>query len=149
MTSFFDQSAQTALLNLPSAGPGTAKQSITCLFAGLKGKRLFIECQEKPPLSAPLSIEYGDSLFLGEVVNLINRGNGSWQAEIKVEQILSGLQSLIALRSRLLGENARAGRSSANSVFCRWLTVPWINPICCKLDAAESLGFWRRRPARS
>ncbi len=108
VTSIFDPSAQTALLNLPSTGSGSPKRSITCLFGGVEGKRLFLECQEKPPVSAALSVEYGDALFLGEVIHLVCRSGNSWQAEIRVEQVLSGLQSLMALRSRLLGENVRA-----------------------------------------
>jgi hypothetical protein len=37
---------------------------------------------------------------------LCSKINNLWKVEIKVEQILTGLQSLVALRSRLLYENA-------------------------------------------
>lgn len=62
-----------------------------------------IEAPEAVAISTPVSVEYDDSLFLGEVVRCAQLGN-SWMVDIKVEQILSGLQSLMALRARLLSE---------------------------------------------
>jgi hypothetical protein len=55
-------------------------------------------------LSTALSIEHEDNLFLGEVVACAAQAPGVYKMEIKIEQILTGLHSLMALRSRLLGE---------------------------------------------
>jgi hypothetical protein len=73
------------------------------MFQGMHGKRLTLETNECLPSSRAVSVEYDDSLFLGEVVSCVGSEN-SWNVEIKVEQILNGLQSLLALRSRLLSE---------------------------------------------
>jgi hypothetical protein len=70
----------------------------------MEGKRLTLEAQERPPVSAAVSVECNDALFLGEVIRSTPENNGYWRAEVKVEQILTGLQSLMNLRSRLLGE---------------------------------------------
>ena len=73
------------------------------MFQGLHGKRLTLETNEPLPSSKVISVEYDDSLFLGEVVSCVSSEN-SWSVEVKVEQILNGLQSLLNLRSRLLSE---------------------------------------------
>ena len=70
----------------------------------MQGKRLLLETEQTLPISQAVTVEYNDALFLGEVIFCANI-NQSWKVEIKVEQVLSGLQSLIALRSRLLCEN--------------------------------------------
>lgn len=43
-------------------------------------------------------------MFLGEVVSARSLPHGYWQVDVQVEQVLSGLQSLLALRCQLLGE---------------------------------------------
>ena len=75
----------------------------------MQGKRLILEVSEPLPASAAVTVEYNDALFLGEVL-ICRETNGLCKVEIKVEQILTGLQSLIALRSRLLGENTLQSR---------------------------------------
>ena len=70
----------------------------------MRGKRLILESSAPLPVSTAVTVEYNDTLFLGEVL-ICCKVNGLWKVEIKVEQILTGLQSLVALRSRLLCEN--------------------------------------------
>jgi hypothetical protein len=50
------------------------------------------------------SVECNDTLFLGEVIASVSGANGSWRVEVKVEQIVTGLESLMKLRSHLLSE---------------------------------------------
>lgn len=90
-------------------------QSIPCLYEEMQGKRLFLEAYQTLPISQAVTVEYSDALFLGEVVFCTNI-NQSCKIEIKVEQVLSGLQSLIALRSRLLCENVSRPLRSAEAV---------------------------------
>ena len=73
------------------------------MFQGMHGKRLTLETSEGLPAGKVISVEYDDTLFLGEVVSCAGSEH-SWGVEVKVEQILNGLQSLLALRSRLLSE---------------------------------------------
>ena len=75
-----------------------------CSFQGSEGKRLSLQASEPVPVSSAVSVEFNDVLFLGEVVACTGEVNRACNVEIKVEQVLSGLQSLMALRSRLLGE---------------------------------------------
>jgi hypothetical protein len=70
----------------------------------MHGKRLIVDAIEQIPVFAPVSVEFDDSLFLGDVVSCSKSQDG-WNLEIKVEQVLSGLQSLMALRAGLLGES--------------------------------------------
>jgi len=92
---------QSATIKFSSKG---ISQSIPCLYGEMQGKRLLLETEQTLPISQAVTVEYNDALFLGEVIFCANI-NQSWKVEIKVEQVLSGLQSLIALRSRLLCEN--------------------------------------------
>lgn len=76
-----------------------------CTVQGMQGKRLLLEAGQRLSTSAAVSIEYNDAMFLGEVIVCSSNEEGSWHVEVKVEQILTGLQSLVGLRSRLLGES--------------------------------------------
>ena len=70
----------------------------------MDGKRLCLDSPERIGLGTPISVEYNDAMFLGEVSLCKARGDGNFQVEVYVEQILTGLQSLIALRAGLLGD---------------------------------------------
>ncbi len=70
----------------------------------MQGKRLKLETTERLAISTPVSVEYNDALFLGEVLACRSEEAGGFQLDIQVEQILTGLQSLMGLRERLLGE---------------------------------------------
>lgn len=77
----------------------------------MQGKRLILEATDSIPVSAPVAVECEDAMFLGEVVAVVGL-NGRYHVEIAVEQVLSGLQSLMALRAQLLGEGISAPRST-------------------------------------
>ena len=49
-------------------------------------------------------MKFEDALYLGEVI-ASNAVDGTWQLDIHVEQILSGLASLVALRNQLMSES--------------------------------------------
>jgi hypothetical protein len=102
-TSFGDHS-QSALLKIPSGEPNGAKHEIPCTFEGMEGKNLRLEAPERISISAPVSVEYSDAMFLGEVIGCQRSTGGVWELHIKVNQILTGLQSLCVLRAQLLGE---------------------------------------------
>jgi hypothetical protein len=91
-------------MQVPIQGIHGAKRSIPCVFQGMEGRRAILEAGEALAVSTALSIEYEDKLFLGEVVICTAQSPGLYRLEIKVEQILTGLQSLMNLRARLLGE---------------------------------------------
>jgi hypothetical protein len=70
----------------------------------MEGKRLALETSERIAPSTTVSIEYNDALFLGDVMSCTHKNADFWSLEVRVEQVLSGLQSLMALRAGLLGE---------------------------------------------
>lgn len=79
----------------------------------MQGKRLILEVSAPVPAFTAVTVEYNDALFLGEVITCAEV-NGLCKVEVKVEQILTGLQSLIALRARLLGENTAQSLGTAS-----------------------------------
>jgi hypothetical protein len=102
VTSYPDE-PRPAVIQLPSSVPGGGKRSADCLFLGIEGKRLVIDAYEPVAVSTVISVEYEDTMFLGEVITC-NRNQDFFHLEIKVEQVLNGLQSLMALRAQLLNE---------------------------------------------
>jgi hypothetical protein len=52
-----------------------------------------------------LSVEHSDVLFVGEVIGSERSENNFWNTRIKVKHTLTCLQSLVRLRSALLGES--------------------------------------------
>jgi hypothetical protein len=94
-----------ATIQIPSAGSGEMER-IPCVFRGVEDKRLSLVSNGRVPAFTPVSVEYDDALFLGEVVACTEDVTHAWHVEIKVEQILTGLQSLMNLRASLLGEPA-------------------------------------------
>jgi hypothetical protein len=104
VTTSFGEHPQSAILKIPSGEPNGSKHEIPCAFEGMDGKTLRLEAPERISISAPVSVEYSDAMFLGEVVGCKSGTGGAWELNIKVDQILTGLQSLCALREQLLGE---------------------------------------------
>ncbi len=99
-----DTNSETAVLTLTSSDFSGRARSMPCLFRGIEGNRLTVDSEERVPLSAVVSVERNDVLLLGEVITSVPVANGSWRSEVKVEQTLTGLQSLMNLRSHLVGQ---------------------------------------------
>lgn len=102
MSTSFQDHPQSATIQVP-IGNG-AKRSVPCSFERLEGKHLTVQTGQAIAPFTVLSIEHEDNLFLGEVVACATPSTDVYLIEIKIEQILTGLHNLMALRSRLLGE---------------------------------------------
>ncbi len=75
-----------------------------CTLGEFTGKRLSVTSRDRVPPFTAVHIEHDDKLLLGEVLACSHNVDDSWNLEVKVEQVLTGLQSLMTLRARLLGE---------------------------------------------
>jgi hypothetical protein len=89
-----------------------ANAGMPCLIADKQGNRLTLETNVCVPPFSPATVEYDDAMFLGEVVTS-REENGGFTLEIKIEQVLSGLGSLMALRSHLLADSVAHPASSS------------------------------------
>ncbi|HEX7359432.1 MAG TPA: hypothetical protein VF283_02970 [Bryobacteraceae bacterium] len=105
MTSPFADHLQSATIQIPSDPSGT-RRTVLCAVQEADRRRLVLEAEERIAASTALSVEYNDAMFLGEVMVCSPTGDNTWKIELKIEQILTGLQSLMALRAGLLGESA-------------------------------------------
>jgi hypothetical protein len=94
--------APSAVIQLSS--PSGRKRTVPCSFHGSSAKRLSLQASEPIAVSSQVRVEFNDALFLGHVVACTTGANRACDIEIQIEQILSGLQSLMALRSHVLGE---------------------------------------------
>ncbi len=108
MNSTFDDHPHPATIQIPTGEPNGAKLNVPSTFTAMEGKRLILEAAERIGMSTPVSVEYNDAMFLGEVMLCKPIAEGNYRVEIFVEQILTGLQSLMALRAGLLGDGQAA-----------------------------------------
>jgi hypothetical protein len=108
VTTTFGDHPHSSVIQIPTGEANGSKKQIPCTFESMQDKRLILEAPERLGISTLLSVEYNDAMFLGEVVGCRRGATGDiWQIEIKVEQVLTGLQSLMALRAGLLGEGVK------------------------------------------
>jgi hypothetical protein len=105
VTTSFGDHPHSALLKIPTGEANGSKHEIPCTFESMDGKTLRVEAPERLSISAPVSVEYGDAMFLGEVVACQRGTDANFELTIKVGQILTGLQSLCLLRTQLLAES--------------------------------------------
>lgn len=120
MISSFDDHPHPATIQIPTGDVNGAKLEIPSIFTAMEGKRLVLDSPERISLGTAVSVEYNDAMFLGEVTLCRTAPSGNYRVEIFVEQILTGLQSLMALRAGLLG-NASPVKPQA---FAPVSTVP-------------------------
>lgn len=92
-------------------GARSETSRMPCEFRGVQGNRLTLGVSQRIAPFTTLSVEYDDVLFLGEVVACTQDYADRWSVEIAIEQMLNGLQSLVTLRSRLLGESVPTPQS--------------------------------------
>lgn len=112
MTTCFSDNPPSALIKISGTPGKSATSTIPCAFHGMQGKCLVVETREELVPGMAITVECDDALFLGEVVTATSVA-GNCRLEIKVEQILTGLQSLMALRAQLLNERAPIALATA------------------------------------
>ncbi len=105
MTSCISDNPPSALIKVSTFAGNGATRRIPCAFHGMQGKCLVVESREQLAPGLAITVECEDALFLGEIVTS-TLSSANCRLEIRVEQILTGLQSLMALRSALLDERA-------------------------------------------
>ena len=92
-----------AKLHLPSTHFAGGDRIVPCTVDFCDGRELRISAQEPLAPGAAASVEYEDTLMLGEVVRSTGQ-SGCWQHSIEVKQVLNGLMTIMALRAHLLQE---------------------------------------------
>ena len=107
VTSSISDDGRAGRVQLPASGPYGQKRTLNCEVDRMEGKRLILSTSESIQESTVVSVEYEDTLFLGEVVTC-SGGPQGWRVEVRVDQILTGLQSLMTLRAHLLTESVSA-----------------------------------------
>ena len=93
--------ACTVILPLNAAG---VRREIPALFDSFTAPKLTICADEALPISSVISVQCGDAMFLGEVATCKAQDDRKWSVGVRVKQILSGLEGLMSLRARLLGD---------------------------------------------
>jgi hypothetical protein len=96
-----------SIVHLPSPNPGAPPIDAPCRVLSCRGNRLALLTNHAIPVCIPLSVEHDDALYLGEAIGEVvqsNVGGTLYEVDVLIKQVLSGLQSLVALRARLLDE---------------------------------------------
>lgn len=92
------------MLHLPASIPGGRCRDLPCTVTTIHRARLSLVVDEKLSVGLAVSVEHEDNLLLGEVMSCHQDQTGEWIADLELEQVLNGLQSLMNLRARLLDE---------------------------------------------
>lgn len=108
-----------ATLQIRSSVLGSAPKDVQCQVHALAANRLTLVSPERVALSSAVSVEYNDTMLLCEVMACTQDCEQKWHLELKVEQVLTGLQSMVRLRERLLGESAPSRRGSVAAAGVR------------------------------
>ena len=74
-------------------------------------KRMLLVCDQSLKVSQAITVEHEDTLILGEVLACAPGTGNTWACFIKVEQVLTALQSLLGLREQLLGAEGATRRT--------------------------------------
>jgi hypothetical protein len=83
--------------------------------------------------STAVGVEHNDVLFVGEVVRSAPWGNDKWAIDIKVEQTLTGLQSLMVLRAQLQQHQTKSEDARKEPIVCEVLGVGKNKPAKSRL----------------
>jgi hypothetical protein len=79
---------------------------LPCHVETVSGKRLIVRLSEPYPACTAVTVQCEDVMFLGDVISSVAEAAGGYRSEIKIHQVLTGLQNLMNLRARLLEEGA-------------------------------------------
>jgi hypothetical protein len=115
VTTTFGDHPHSAIIQVPTGDANGSKHQIPCTFESIHGKRMVLESPERLDISTAISVEYNDAMFLGEVISCRRENEDTWQMVVNVEQILTGLQSLMALRAGLIGAEETQSQQAAPS----------------------------------
>ncbi len=94
-------SAISAVLEIHAPAGTGERRRIPCAVHTFAHQWLTLIAGELLAASTAVGIEHNDVLFIGEVVRSTTRDSDEWAIDIKVVQILTGLQSLMILRAQL------------------------------------------------
>lgn len=104
-----------SIVYLPAPSPGAPSIGAPCRVLSCRGNHLTLRTNRAIPVCIPLSVEHDDALYLGEAIGRVvqfEAGDTRYEVDVLIKQVLSGLQSLVALRARLL-EEVRTERRDA------------------------------------
>jgi hypothetical protein len=91
------------------------RAQLPCVFVNFTSRNLIVHTDTRITPSSPVTVEYEDVLFLGEVSQSVLE-DGYYSHEVRVQERLTGLQSLLRLRSALLGTESREHALSSREV---------------------------------
>lgn len=94
-------STKSATLEIAPANETQARRRIPSAVNTFAHQWLTLIAGERLAASTAVGIEYNDVLFIGEVILSTPWGSDEWTIDIKVAQILTGLESLMILRAQL------------------------------------------------
>jgi hypothetical protein len=94
-------SPNLATVEILSENSSGERRRILGMFHAFADDRLTLITDERLAAFTALGVEYNDVLFLGEVIRSSPRADNEWTIDIKIAQILTGLENLMILRAEL------------------------------------------------
>lgn len=103
MPAYSCQPPSEAKIKILSGQDISAAPTLPCTVEAYGEGRLVLRVAEPIAINRSVNVEYDDALFLGDVISCYQE-NSVYIVTVLVEQILHGLNDLIALRASLLME---------------------------------------------
>ncbi len=100
--------------------PGESPQDILCHMVSRDGKRVTLVSNDRVCIGSLACMEYNDAMLLCEVIACTQDVQQRWHLELNIEQVLTGLQSLLRLRQRLVNQSASSQTESALAAGAHW-----------------------------
>jgi hypothetical protein len=94
-------SPYSTTVEIQSANGSEERRRIPSAIHTFAHQWLTLITRERLASSTAVGVEHDDVLFVGEVVRSTSYGHDDWATDIKVEHTLTGLQSLMLLRTEL------------------------------------------------
>src|SRR5260370_2784485 len=94
-------SARSATVEILSENGSSERRRIPSVVHAFADDRLTLIADERLAAFTAVAVEYNDVLFLGEVICSTPGPDNEWAIDIEIAQTLTGLQSLMILRSEL------------------------------------------------
>jgi hypothetical protein len=84
----------------------THGDKVPCEVEAVSGKQLSVRVLDQYPPYTAVTVQCEDVMFLGDIICCVPQPAGGYRSDVKIHQVLTGLQNLMNLRARLLGEGA-------------------------------------------
>jgi hypothetical protein len=99
------RSSYPGLIRFSSSSLERVQSSVPCTVLEREGRWLRIEAPTEIPFGCTVAVDYGDLCCVGEILECVPHGAGTWMAVMAMEQTITSTESLMQLQAAI--QNSR------------------------------------------